>query len=486
MLVGATTLFSVMQFPVLHQHWKEIYNSKALKAYYNLRKNLAVEVCLEQSPSENLSRKAIRESCLWLKNALRPGDIENPIFTLGRLETHMSKDFNSTISASQRQEVASLFLDRSEELLESKRYSTLQKKYKKQEIEKDMEKEVTPLFKKRTLLAKQNLSTLSLLKAQFIHADFGHLIGNMVFLFIFASALEQRIGLLGLLSCYLLSGFAGLFSQTMLQTSNWSLLLGASANVFGVAGAFLALFFHQNLKVWVSAGFIWNRVIRCPVWIFVLFFIIIDEFTGVMQSQRSGVAHYAHIGGLAVGFLFGFAWKWVHPLDKRFTFPYQSELFAKAKKSLNPKEAFQIFRYLLFYDPTHERILLDALELVGGKGEAKSRRSWNQLRNEEKRFFEDHFDELFRLVNQKAELTPQVFDLVGDGWPWKKLIQHVELRTLMNLFRNEAAERRLLNARALAEIGVTFSRTPAVRSEFETKLIEVKREREQDGIQKAA
>ncbi|MEX0652673.1 MAG: rhomboid family intramembrane serine protease [Phycisphaeraceae bacterium] len=131
---------------------------------------------------------------------------------------------------------------------------------------------------------------------QFLHADWMHLLGNMVFLWVFGNAVEDRLGRLGYLSFYLAGGVvAGLGHAYMELTP----VLGASGAVAGVTGAYLVLFPLTNVTIVFFMLIIYAFEVSSIV--LILFRIITDvvfQFLGI-----GGVAYQAHLAGYAYGFV---------------------------------------------------------------------------------------------------------------------------------------------------------------------------------------
>ncbi len=124
----------------------------------------------------------------------------------------------------------------------------------------------------------------------FLHASLGHVFWNMVMLFFFGPRVESRLGARGFLTLYFLSGIGGaLFSVAF---SFNSFVVGASAAVYGVVIGF-AMFWPKE------PIYIWGVLPVQARWLAVLF-IAMSLFSGVSGSD-GGTAHFAHLGGLAVG-----------------------------------------------------------------------------------------------------------------------------------------------------------------------------------------
>jgi membrane associated rhomboid family serine protease len=142
---------------------------------------------------------------------------------------------------------------------------------------------------------------------QFLHADWMHLLGNMLFLWIFGPAVEDRFGRLGFLGLYLGTGvLAGIAHGTIAGQP----VIGASGSIAGITGAFLVMFPQAPIRVLLFFFVIGTFVL--PGWIFVAIRIAYDLF-GLGAGAR-GVAYVAHLGGYASGAgiaLLALAARWV-------------------------------------------------------------------------------------------------------------------------------------------------------------------------------
>ncbi|MBO9427602.1 MAG: rhomboid family intramembrane serine protease [Labrenzia sp.] len=130
----------------------------------------------------------------------------------------------------------------------------------------------------------------------FLHGDFMHLLGNMLFLWVFGDNVEDAVGHIGYLVFYLLCAAAGGFAYAALDPGSEIPLIGASGAVSGVVAAYLML--HPRVRIWVLA---FGRVpLRLrAVWILGAW--VIYQFVQIATSIDSQVAWIAHIGGLAAG-----------------------------------------------------------------------------------------------------------------------------------------------------------------------------------------
>jgi membrane associated rhomboid family serine protease len=146
--------------------------------------------------------------------------------------------------------------------------------------------------------------------SMFLHGGLGHLLGNLLFLWITGDNVEDRFGHLGFLVLYLAAGAgAGAAHVAMTQPGQAGIpCIGASGAIAGVLGAYTALFPQGRIKVLVALWFFWARVLRVPSFAFLGFwfgqqflFDYLDRHAG--PGAATGVAYRAHIGGFALGFV---------------------------------------------------------------------------------------------------------------------------------------------------------------------------------------
>jgi membrane associated rhomboid family serine protease len=153
----------------------------------------------------------------------------------------------------------------------------------------------------------ETLNPWRILTAMFLHGDPMHLIGNMLFLWIFGSSVEGRLGRLKFLAIYALAGFIGALAQDILvgrgHPAVWN--LGASGAIMGIAGAYLYLFpFAAICVVFILPiiAFFRVRVMEWQARWVVLWFLGFDVLYGLLPG-RDGIGHMCHLGGAAAGFL---------------------------------------------------------------------------------------------------------------------------------------------------------------------------------------
>lgn len=143
-------------------------------------------------------------------------------------------------------------------------------------------------------------SLLTLISAMFIHADVGHLLGNMVFLFLFGFVVEMTLGRTLYLFAYLLSGvMSGLF-YLVLEPNSAFLAMGASGAISGLAGMYTVLFGLRKIRFFYTLLFYFNyirapAIILLPVW---LGYELINQL-----YSDDNINNLSHIGGLLSGAL---------------------------------------------------------------------------------------------------------------------------------------------------------------------------------------
>lgn len=137
----------------------------------------------------------------------------------------------------------------------------------------------------------------NLLSYQFMHGDFMHLLGNMLFLWVFGPNIEDRLGRLGHLGLFLVGGIAAGGAHLAFDQSP---VLGASGSIAAITGAYIVFFPRTHIRVLLF--FIFIGVFNIPsVW-FIGFAIARDLFGLGIGGGNSGVAHLAHLGGYGFGF----------------------------------------------------------------------------------------------------------------------------------------------------------------------------------------
>ena len=142
---------------------------------------------------------------------------------------------------------------------------------------------------------------LTIFTSMFMHGGFMHLIGNMLYMWIFADNIEDNLGPLNFLVFYLLAGIGAAMTQVFVDTQSQIPMVGASGAIGGVLGAYLIN--HPNARVLVLIPFgFFSQLIKIRS-LYVLGFWFILQFINSFfsSSEGGGVAYAAHIGGFITG-----------------------------------------------------------------------------------------------------------------------------------------------------------------------------------------
>ena len=138
---------------------------------------------------------------------------------------------------------------------------------------------------------------ITILTSMFMHGGFMHLIGNMLYMWIFADNIEDNLGQKKFLLFYLLTGTCAAMTQVLMDTQSQVPMVGASGAIGGILGAYLIN--HPNAKVLVLIPFgFFSQLIKIRA-LYVLGFWFILQFI----SSGGGVAYAAHIGGFVSGMI---------------------------------------------------------------------------------------------------------------------------------------------------------------------------------------
>ncbi len=152
-------------------------------------------------------------------------------------------------------------------------------------------------------LARQ-LATI--VTSMFLHGGWIHLIGNMLYLWIFGNNVEDRFGRLGYLGFYLLGGFVAAAAQILIDPHSEVPVIGASGAIAAVLGAYLVLYPGARVLSLVFLGFFYQLLQVPAVIVLGLWFVlqVIDGVTSLgVPNASTGVALFEHIGGFAAGAL---------------------------------------------------------------------------------------------------------------------------------------------------------------------------------------
>jgi len=143
--------------------------------------------------------------------------------------------------------------------------------------------------------------TMTVLTSQFLHGSWMHLIGNMLYLWIFGNNVEDAMGHVRFAIFYLLCGVVAALAQALPNPDSTLPMIGASGAISGVLGAYLLLFPHARVLVLIPLGF-YSRLVPLPAMVVLGFWFVLQLISTVLADPRAGgVAFGAHIGGFVAG-----------------------------------------------------------------------------------------------------------------------------------------------------------------------------------------
>jgi membrane associated rhomboid family serine protease len=158
---------------------------------------------------------------------------------------------------------------------------------------------------------------LRMLTSMFLHGGWLHLIGNMLYLWIFGDNVEDRFGHVGYVIFYLLCGLIATYAHILASPRSPVPSIGASGAIAGVLGAYITLYPHARVVGILPLGF-FTQMVKLPAVFFLGLWFLQQFLSGTMglanrESGTGGVAWWAHIGG----FVAGAALVWVFQKPRR-------------------------------------------------------------------------------------------------------------------------------------------------------------------------
>jgi membrane associated rhomboid family serine protease len=139
--------------------------------------------------------------------------------------------------------------------------------------------------------------------SMFLHGNWPHLLGNMLYLWIFGNNVEDSMGHVRFTIFYLVAGLAAALAHIVVNPASMVPTIGASGAVSGVLGAYLFLFPRARIQTLLVLGF-FLRMVYLPAWLLLAFLIILQVVSQTLEPidpAAGGVAYAAHIGGFIAG-----------------------------------------------------------------------------------------------------------------------------------------------------------------------------------------
>jgi membrane associated rhomboid family serine protease len=144
---------------------------------------------------------------------------------------------------------------------------------------------------------------ITIFSAMFLHAGLIHIVGNMLFLWVFGPQIEDVMGAGRYLAFYVLGGLAATIAQIIIDPTSTIPNLGASGAIAAVMGAFIITYPRDKIRTIIFIGW-FIRVTFISAVILIGFWFLIQLFSevgGLIVMQKGGVAYMAHIGGFIFG-----------------------------------------------------------------------------------------------------------------------------------------------------------------------------------------
>ena len=147
---------------------------------------------------------------------------------------------------------------------------------------------------------------LTIFSSMFMHGSIVHLLGNMLFLWIFGNNIEDYLGRKKFVIFYLFCGIAAALTQIFFNSDSKVPMVGASGAIAGVLGAYLLLYPRAKVNTVIIFGF-FIRLIKIPAVVVLGFWIVYQFLYGIsslaVKTGEGGVAWFAHIGGFICGII---------------------------------------------------------------------------------------------------------------------------------------------------------------------------------------
>ena len=156
-------------------------------------------------------------------------------------------------------------------------------------------------------------SWMTVFTSMFLHGSIGHLLGNLLFLWVFGNNIEDAMGHARFTAFYLVCGVAAVAAQVLPDPASAIPMVGASGAISGVLGAYLLLYPRARILIalpppliFVTVG--WFRA----VWVLTIWFVLQLAMSLGIESRGGGVAFAAHVGGFLAGLVLIPLFKFAH------------------------------------------------------------------------------------------------------------------------------------------------------------------------------
>jgi membrane associated rhomboid family serine protease len=138
---------------------------------------------------------------------------------------------------------------------------------------------------------------LTLVTSMFLHAGWMHVIGNMLYLWIFGNNIEDAMGHGKFTLFYFVCGIVAGLTMVVVDPSSHTPVVGASGAISGVLAAYMLLYPRARVRVWLFITLVWVRA----VWVVGVWFVLQLLNAAATPASEPGTAWWAHVGGFAAG-----------------------------------------------------------------------------------------------------------------------------------------------------------------------------------------
>jgi membrane associated rhomboid family serine protease len=143
----------------------------------------------------------------------------------------------------------------------------------------------------------------TIITSMFLHGGLMHIMGNMLYLWVFGNNVEDSMGHARFTGFYLLTGVLAAAAHIALQPTSTVPTIGASGAVSGILGAYLVLHPHARVKTLLPLGIVFT-IVYLPAWFLLIVWIglqVLSQVFTPVAPDAGGVAYAAHIGGFVAG-----------------------------------------------------------------------------------------------------------------------------------------------------------------------------------------
>lgn len=328
-IVVVTCFITIREFPQTTTYGEDVQRILASSQIFQTRRNLLIDSC---------HTRWSEDECRFVKERLQ-------IATFTDITPFMN-EYQTRFPSKKPLELREMnYWVLNEDLLRTIHSATVRTSLIFEDFERathQFREQVLEKAKNENILVRGNARFLPALKALVLHEGWLHLFGNMFILVMFSLYLEQRVGTLALGVMYVVGGVgANLLQIPFLPMSMH--LLGASGAVSTLIGAFAFYFWQEKIRCLFSVFFFYNRIIMIPAWLYIGFFLLANDVIGLL-STGTRVAHLAHLGGFALGYIMAAFENDFFPLKKGFLFPQEQKFYYMAKDASTIEEKMIFFQ----------------------------------------------------------------------------------------------------------------------------------------------